>query len=145
MNEAINSDSLFISAFTVEYSTLTSATDTLVKFYVPDADANGQQVIDPNSGDAVQIVIDAPTASGEWVPLDPRDLTAPATSIDFAGQGDIVTFTARSIALQKDVTLSVDGGKAGISPGDTLDYSVKMALSDYLPSEKLSLARVSLS
>ncbi|WP_269077634.1 VCBS domain-containing protein [Aeromonas molluscorum] len=131
MNEAINSDSLFISAFTVEYSTLTSATDTLVKFYVPDADANGQQVIDPNSGDAVQIVIDAPTASGEWVPLDPRDLTAPATSIDFAGQGDIVTFTARSIALQKDVTLSVDGGKAGISPGDTLDYSVKMALSDY--------------
>ncbi|MCS3458284.1 VCBS domain-containing protein [Aeromonas sp. BIGb0445] len=131
MDAAINSDSLFISAFTVEYSTLTMATDTQVKFYVPDTDANGEQVIDPNSGDAVQIVIDAPTGKGEWVPLDGRDVTAPATSIDFAGQGDTVTFTARSITLQKDVTLSVDGGKAGISPGDTLDYRVNMALSDY--------------
>ncbi|WP_052448056.1 DUF4347 domain-containing protein, partial [Aeromonas bivalvium] len=128
---AINSDSLFISAFTVEYSQLSAATDTRVQFYVPDVDANGDQVIDPNSGAPVQIVIDAPTASGEWVPLDPRDLTAPDTSIDFAGQGETVSFTARAIALHKEVTLGIDGGKAGISPGDTLDYSVNMTLSDY--------------
>ncbi|TNI63502.1 adhesin [Aeromonas media] len=128
---AINSDSLFIQAFTVTYSSLATATDTLVKFYVPEADANGQQVINPNSGDAVQITIVAPTASGEWTPLDSRDLTPPATSIDFAGQGDPIGFTARAIALQKEVSLAIDGGKAGISPGDTLDYSIKMTLSDY--------------
>ncbi|MNF29963.1 hypothetical protein D3C84_106810 [compost metagenome] len=128
---AINSDSLFIQAFTVTYSSLAAATDTLVKFYVPEADANGQQVINPNSGDAVQITIAAPTASGEWTPLDSRDLTPPATSIDFAGQGDPIGFTARSIALQKEVSLAIDGGKAGISPGDTLGYSIKMTLSDY--------------
>ncbi|MFM5093897.1 VCBS domain-containing protein [Aeromonas rivipollensis] len=102
-----------------------------VKFYVPEADANGQQVINPNSGDAVQITIAAPTASGEWTPLDSRDLTPPATSIDFAGQGDPIGFTARAIALQKEVSLAIDGGKAGISPGDTLDYRIKMTLSDY--------------
>ncbi|WP_429111384.1 beta strand repeat-containing protein [Aeromonas rivipollensis] len=128
---AINSDSLFIQAFTVTYSSLAAATDTQVKFYVPEADANGQQVINPNSGDAVQITIAAPTASGEWTPLDSRDLTPPATSIDFAGQGDPIGFTARSIALQKEVSLAIDGGKAGISPGDTLGYSIKMTLSDY--------------
>ncbi|MGY3855943.1 VCBS domain-containing protein [Aeromonas intestinalis] len=131
MANAINSDLIFISAFTVQYSTLSAATDTLVRFYVPDADANGQQVIDPNSGDAVQITIAAPTATGEWTPIDSRDVTPPDTTIDFSGQGDTIAFTARSISLQKEVVLSVDSGKTGLSPGDTLAYTVKMALSDY--------------
>ncbi|MEG0007306.1 MAG: VCBS domain-containing protein [Aeromonas sp.] len=131
MASAINSDTIFISAFTVQYSSLSAATSTLVQFYVPETDASGQQVIDPNSGDAVQITIAAPTGSGEWTPLDGRDLTPPDTTIDFSGQGDPIGFTARSISLQKEVVLSIDNGKSGISPGDTLDYTVKMALSDY--------------
>ncbi|WP_323908831.1 VCBS domain-containing protein [Aeromonas caviae] len=128
---AINSDSLFIQSFTVTYSSLATATDTLVRFYVPEADADGQQVINPNSGDAVQITIAGPSATGNWTPLDSRDLTPPATGIDFAGQGDAIGFTARAIALQKEVSLAIDGGKGGISPGDTLDYSIRMTLSDY--------------
>ncbi|MGY3944249.1 VCBS domain-containing protein [Aeromonas tecta] len=131
ISAAINSDSLFIQSFTVAYSSLSTATDTLVSFYVPEVDANGQQVINPNSGDAVQITIAAPTASGEWIPLDSRDLTPPATNIDFAGQGEPIGFIARSIALQKEVTLAIDAGKAGITPGDTLGYSIKLTLSDY--------------
>ncbi|WJK07226.1 VCBS domain-containing protein [Pseudomonas fluorescens] len=127
----IASDTVFISAFTVEYDTLSGATNTQVAFYVPEVDASGQPIINPVTGDAVTINIGAPTASGQWAPLDPRDVVAPNTTIDFSGTGRPTDFVAKSITLLKQVTLQTDIGQTGISPGDTLKYTLNLAISDY--------------
>jgi len=127
----IAADNVYINAFTVEYATLTGQTDTLVAFYVPEVDANGAPVINPVTGDAVTITLGAPTGSGQWVPLDPRDLTAPQTTIDFSGTGRTTEFVAKSITLLKTATLQTDIGHTGITPGDTLQYTLELAISDY--------------
>ncbi|MDD0976207.1 VCBS domain-containing protein [Pseudomonas fontis] len=127
----IAADDAFITSFTVEYSALTAATDTVVSFYVPDADADGDQVLDPTTGAPTTIVFGPPTAAGRWVPLDPRDVTAPATNIEFSGTGTGTSFIAKSITLLKQVTLQTDIGQTGITPGDTLNYTLNVAISDY--------------
>ncbi|WP_433735999.1 VCBS domain-containing protein [Pseudomonas putida] len=129
--QLIASDTVYINSFTVEYDTLTAATNTQVAFYVPEVDANGQAIINPVTGDAVTITLGAPTASGQWAPLDPRDVVAPNTTIDFSGTGRPVDFVAKSITLLKQVTLQTDIGQTGITPGDTLQYTLNLAISDY--------------
>ncbi|MDT4792985.1 VCBS repeat protein [compost metagenome] len=131
INLLIAADDVFISQFTVQYTTLSGPTDTLVQFYVPDADSSGQQILDPVTGAPVTITIDAPTASGQWVPLDPRDVVPPDTSIDFSATGEDTSFVAKSITLRKTATLQVDVGHVGISIGDTLNYRLDMAVSDF--------------
>ncbi|WP_166219362.1 VCBS domain-containing protein [Pseudomonas atagonensis] len=127
----IAANDVYINSFTVEYDSITAKTDTVVSFYVPEFDANGQPVIDPVTGDAVTVTLGPPSASGQWVPLDPRDLTAPDTTIDFSGTGQSSQFIAKSITLLKTATLQTDIGHAGISPGDTLQYTLNLAISDY--------------
>jgi VCBS repeat-containing protein len=127
----IAAENVFIDSFTVQYDTLSGTTNTQVTFYVPQVDANGQPIINPVTGDAVTITLGAPTASGQWVPLDPRDVTAPDTTIDFSGTGQPTNFVAKSITLLKQATLQTDIGQTGISPGDTLNYSLNIAISDY--------------
>ncbi|WP_442107531.1 VCBS domain-containing protein [Pseudomonas sp. NUPR-001] len=131
------SNDLYISSFTVTYPTLSAPTSTDVQFFVPDDDADGVPVLNPVTGDDVTITFDGPTASGSWKPLDPRD--AANGQINFNGQGDDVSFVAKSITLQKQVTVTVDGGSAGISPGDTLTYQLNIALSDYFAFGKTFL------
>jgi VCBS repeat-containing protein len=127
----IAANDVYINSFTVEYASLTGKTDTVVAFYVPEVDANGQPVINPVTGDAVTVTLGPPTASGQWVPLDPRDVTAPNTTIDFSGTGQSTQFIAKSITLLKTATMQNDIGHSGISPGDTLQYTLNLAISDY--------------
>jgi VCBS repeat-containing protein len=127
----IAANDVYINSFTVAYDNLTGKTDTVVAFYVPEVDANGQPVINPVTGDAVTVTLGPPTASGQWVPLDPRDLTAPNTTIDFSGTGQGTQFIAKSITLLKTATMQNDVGHTGISPGDTLQYTLNLAISDY--------------
>ncbi|WP_212625520.1 VCBS domain-containing protein [Pseudomonas sp. PP3] len=127
----IAADDVYINSFTVVYDSLTGKTDTVVAFYVPEVDANGLPIINPVTGDAVTITLGAPSASGQWVPLDPRDVTAPNTTIDFSGTGVTTEFIAKSITLIKTATLQTDIGHAGITPGDTLQYTLNLAISDY--------------
>ena len=127
----IAADDIFISSFSVEYDSLAAATDTVVNFYVPETDANGAQVLDPVTGAPRTITVGAPTAAGEWVPLDPRDVTTPGDVIDFTGTGRPTDFIAKSITLLKQVNLQTDIGQTGISPGDTLRYDLNLAVSDY--------------
>ena len=127
----IAADDIFISSFSVEYDSLAAATDTVVNFYVPETDANGAQVLDPVTGAPRTITVGAPTAAGEWVPLDPRDVTTPGDVIDFTGIGRPTDFIAKSITLLKQVNLQTDIGQTGISPGDTLRYDLNLAVSDY--------------
>ncbi|GGP24882.1 VCBS domain-containing protein [Silvimonas amylolytica] len=130
---AIASQPLFISSYTVTYSSISAPVDVVVSFYVPESDANGQPVLNPQTGANVSITFGTPTASGEWVPLDPRDVTPPATTIDFSGSGDGTggTFVAKALTVQKTVTDTNDVGTPGITPGDTLDYQLDLAISDF--------------
>nr|WP_144276999.1 VCBS domain-containing protein [Pseudomonas resinovorans] len=124
----LNND-LYISRFTVRYPTLTGPTTTSVEFFVPDDDFSGAPVLNPATGDDVTITFDAPTAQGNWQPLDPRDATNGL--IRFDGTGQDVSFVAKSITLEKQVSVRTDVGTHGLSPGDTLDYRLNIALSDY--------------
>jgi VCBS repeat-containing protein len=127
----IAADDVFVRDFTVQYNRLTGATDTRVSFYVPEVDANGQQVLDPVSGNPATVTFPGPTGRGDWVPLDARDVVPPATDIDFTGTGPSIAFVAKSITLTKLATLQTDIGQAGLSPGDTLNYALDVAVSDY--------------
>ncbi|HJS34087.1 MAG TPA: DUF4347 domain-containing protein, partial [Pseudoxanthomonas sp.] len=128
--DAIAGDA-FIDSFTVTYASMTAATNTVVSFYVPDNDANGADVLNPDTGDARTITVAAAQATGEWVPLDPRDVTAPATDIDFTATGDTTQFVARSIAIIKSSTLQTDLGRTGLTPGDTVAYRLDLSISDF--------------
>ncbi|MEK1906893.1 MAG: adhesin, partial [Pseudomonas sp.] len=130
-NDADLSNDLYISAFTVTYATLSGATTTDVTFFVPDTDLDGKPVLNPVTGDDVTITFGGPSATGEWVPLDSRDLTPPATEIDFSGTGTSTSFVAKSITLVKQVTIQTDLGTTGLTPGDTLKYDLNIAISDY--------------
>ncbi|PBJ24138.1 hypothetical protein BSF44_21800 [Pseudomonas sp. ACN8] len=127
----IAADEVYLSSFSVTYASLAGKTDTVVAFYVPEVDANGLPIINPVTGDDVTITLGAPSASGQWVPLDPRDVTAPNTTIDFSGTGVTTQFVAKSITLLKTVTVQNDIGHSGITPGDTLQYHLNLAISDY--------------
>jgi uncharacterized repeat protein (TIGR01451 family) len=120
-----------VARYTVRYTSLSGKVDTVVGVYVPEADATGAPVIDPVSGDAVTITVDGATASGQWVPLDPRDLVPPATTIALTGTGKPLTFLAESLAMYKSVLLQTDLGHAGLTPGDTLAYTLAIDISDY--------------
>jgi VCBS repeat-containing protein len=130
---AIASDTLFIRAYAVTFATLSGASDVRVGFYVPEADATGNAVVNASTGDSTTIVFGSPSASGLWTPIDPRDVAAPATDIAFTttGSGQGASFVARSLLLHKTVDLRTDTGQAGLTPGDTLHYELGIDVSDY--------------
>jgi uncharacterized repeat protein (TIGR01451 family) len=128
----------FLSSYTVRYASLTAPTDTVVRFYVPEKNAAGDDVLDPVTGNDVSITLGQPTATGEWLPLDPRDQTVvdpgPPPVVEpsvITANGNDATFVAKSVALLKSVTIASNAGSAGLSPGDELQYTLNVDLSDY--------------
>ena len=130
-NDADLSNDLYIQSFTVTYANLNAPVTTTVDFFVPDADVDGNPVLDPVTGDPVTITFGAPSASGQWVPLDTRDVENVGDTIAFSGDGNTVSVVAKSITLLKQVSIQTDVGTTGLSPGDTLEYNLQMDLSDY--------------
>ena len=142
----------FLSSYTVRYASMTAPTDTVVRFYVPDKGANGNDVIDPVTGDDVPITLGQPTATGQWLPLDPRDQTVvdpgPPQVVEpnvITATGNDATFVAKSVALLKTVTIASNTGSAGLSPGDELQYTLNVDLSDYFAIGKTLFGVGSLS
>lgn len=130
---AIADPNIFVTSYTITYATLSAPTNSTVEFYVPEIGADGNPVLDPTSGNPVTIAFGPPTATGQWTPLDPRDIAPPDTDVDFSATGDGTgaQFVAKSITLQKQAVLQNDTGTTGLSPGDTLRYTLNVALSDY--------------
>ncbi|MGF6494839.1 fimbrial isopeptide formation D2 family protein [Luteibacter sp. 621] len=120
-----------IDAFTVSYAALTGAVDTTVRFYVPQADANGNPVIDPTTAAPHEVIVAGGTATGEWQPLDPRDRQPDGSPVDLSGTGTGGQFLVEAAALYKQVAVQTDTGTPGPTPGDTLSYTVQVQLSDY--------------
>ncbi|WP_226701838.1 isopeptide-forming domain-containing fimbrial protein [Microbulbifer elongatus] len=92
--------------------------------YVPDFDANGNPiVINDGANDAVRN-------------------TASVTG-DYNGEGisdsDDAIITATATALQKSVTAIEDNGGAGNTPGDRLQYTLTLQVSDYMELANLIL------
>ncbi|MCU0477793.1 MAG: hypothetical protein MUE92_03465, partial [Chloroflexi bacterium] len=95
------------------------------RFHVPRLSAAGTAVLPPTTG-AFATSTDTATASGTWTPLDPRD--APAT----VSAGPATHALAdKSVAIQKTVALVTDTGPADVSPGDTLQWTLQVQVSDF--------------
>ena len=99
----------------------------LFSYFVPRDNAGANRVLNPTTGDDV-VANDDARAAGNWNPIDSRDPVGPvvsdATTIDHA-------LTAKSIAIQKGVTVVNDVGAPGPSPGDTLEYTLNFQVSDF--------------
>ncbi|MBC3504749.1 DUF4347 domain-containing protein, partial [Pseudomonas sp. SWRI59] len=130
---ALANPNAFVASYDIHYDTLSAASDTQVSFYVPEIDANGRPVIDPTSGNPVTINFGTASVTGAWSPLDPRDRPTDPDGypVDETGNGQGVTFVAKSITLLKQVNLQNDIGTPGLTPGDTLRYTMDVAISDF--------------
>ncbi len=130
---ALNNPNVFVASYSIHYDTLSAASTTTVGFYVPEIDAAGRPVLDPATGNPRTITFGTATVSGDWNPLDVRDRPLDPDGYPFTvtGDGAGVTFVAKSITLLKTVNLQNDVGSAGITPGDTLRYTMDVAISDF--------------
>ncbi|WP_371228027.1 VCBS domain-containing protein [Pseudomonas sp. QE6] len=130
---ALNNPNVFVASYSIHYDTLSAASTTTVGFYVPEIDAAGRPVLDPATGNPRTITFGTATVSGDWNPLDVRDRPTDPDGYPFTvtGNGAGVTFVAKSITLLKTVNLQNDVGTVGITPGDTLRYTMDVAISDF--------------
>ncbi|WP_405314590.1 VCBS domain-containing protein [Pseudomonas sp. 10(2024)] len=130
---ALANPNAFVASYSIHYDTLSSVSETQVGFYVPEIDANGRPVIDPATGNPVTINFGTANVTGDWNPLDPRDRPTDPDGYPFdeTGNGQGVTFVAKSITLLKQVDLQTDVGTPGLTPGDTLRYTMDVAISDF--------------
>ncbi|MFV3308076.1 VCBS domain-containing protein [Pseudomonas sp. NY15181] len=130
---ALNNPNAFVASYSIHYNTLSAASTTTVGFYVPEIDAAGRPVLDPATGNPRTITFGTATVSGDWNPLDVRDRPTDPDGYPFTvtGNGAGVTFVAKSITLLKTVNLQNDVGTVGITPGDTLRYTMDVAISDF--------------
>ncbi|EJN33917.1 VCBS repeat-containing protein [Pseudomonas sp. GM84] len=130
---ALANPNAFVASYDIHYDTLSGASETQVNFYVPEIDANGRPVIDPTTGNPVTINFGTASVTGNWNPLDPRDRPVDPNGYPFSetGNGQGITFVAKSITLLKQVNLQNDVGTPGLTPGDTLRYTMDVAISDF--------------
>jgi VCBS repeat-containing protein len=130
---ALANPDAFVASYDIHYDTLSAASETQVSFYVPEIDANGRPVLDPSTGNPVTITFGTASVTGAWNPLDPRDRPTDPNGYPFSetGNGQGITFVAKSITLLKQVNLQNDVGSPGLTPGDTLRYTMDVAISDF--------------
>src|SRR5262249_7315034 len=117
---------------TRRFATVTGTAGTVdaqmtFSFYLPRVTAPLSPILDPTTGDDVTAIDDAST-SGTWGPLDPRDPTQTVSS-DVTNNDH--TLTLKSIATQKTSNIVTDTGAPGLSPGDTVEYTIDFQVSDY--------------
>ena len=109
-----------------------------VDFYVPEHDAHGDPVIDPDAGQPVTSENHV-SATGEWDPLDGRD-DERTVAIDEPGPDHVLT--DRSLAIQKHVSVVGGGDARRARPGDVLEWTLDFQVSDYFAFGDLVIADV---
>ncbi len=110
----------------------------IFSYFVSRLNASAGSVIDPTTGDDATSVNDA-SSQGNWTPIDTRD--GPTTVVSDVTANDH-TLTPKSIAIQKSVTVAIDTGGAGPTPGDTLEYTLAIQVSDFFAMQNLVLTDV---
>ncbi|MBK9709523.1 MAG: hypothetical protein IPO77_21800 [Acidobacteria bacterium] len=106
-----------------------------VNFYVPENDSSGSPIIDPLSG-APSTTDNQATATGTWLPIDPRDRISGGPVMVSGNR--VVTITNRSLELTK----SVINPTPPTSPGDELTYTLLFQVSDYFTVRDLVIVDV---
>jgi large repetitive protein len=109
-------------------------------FFVPlkTAAPNAQEVLNPDTGLPSTATDDA-KATARWRPIDTRDPVITVTS-DVTPNDS--TLTLRSLATQKSVDLVNDTGAPGYTPGDTVEYTLQVQVSDYFAFDNLVLTDI---
>lgn len=115
--------------------------DVVVKFsvFVPQLGADGVPVIDPSAGSPTALRDDG-SATGDFVPKDPRDPPSSFTINPNDPTVDDHILTARSIAVQKTAEPLTDDGS--LKPGDRIEYTLRLQVSDYFTMQQVSLPDV---
>ena len=124
-------DGEFLQSYTVRYATLNATKNTVVDFYIPENDATGAPILSASTGEDRAIAIAAATGSGSWTAADGRD---GVTTVNVSSNnGTPINFDAKAIAVQKSVAIPTGGntGALGTTPGDTLEYTLKVDISDF--------------
>jgi|GEM_PF-5970961 len=98
-----------------------------VDFYVPDLDADGNDVI-PRATGADNTIINTGQATGSWSPTDDDDAGGSITANDIAGP---VSLGARPIVLKKGAMIETNQGGSGYSPGDIVKFDLSVIVSDF--------------
>lgn len=114
----------------------TAAVDAQVvfEFYAPLLDNLGQPVLNAATGDDA-LAENQAQAEGDWTPLDPRDLPTIHVISDATTSGvPEHILELQSQAIQKSVANLTDSNN---SPGDVLEYTLEMQISDYFAFEDL--------
>jgi uncharacterized repeat protein (TIGR01451 family)/fimbrial isopeptide formation D2 family protein len=114
-----------------------SATDAVMtfRFYVPEQDASGDDVIPLDSG-GTATAVNAATAEGSWTSANPNYPNPQTVS----GGPATHTLTAKTTALQKTVADLTHPGSP--RAGDTLEYTLNFQVSDYFALSHFNLADV---
>ena len=125
--------------FTYRFSSVTGVAgvdaSVTIEYYVPRLNSGSAVIVNASSGDDVALQNNA-SASGNWTPIDTRDT---ATTVTVNPAGPEHTLTAKSIATQKGVSIVSDTGAPGATPGDTLEYTIQVQVSDYFAFQNLVL------
>jgi uncharacterized repeat protein (TIGR01451 family)/fimbrial isopeptide formation D2 family protein len=99
-------------------------------FYIPRLDAAHADVLPPATG-AFADSVDTARADANWLPVDIRD-REPDNALTPISAGPVSdTIKDKSVAIQKHVSLLTDLGAPGASPGDTLEWTMQVQVSDY--------------
>ncbi len=122
----------------VSWTSVSGTVSCTFEFFIPRTDADNNVVIDPDSGDDV-ISCNQASATGSWVPSDPRDT---GQTFNLAPSGCEHSLTDKSIAIQKDVTIAVDNNASGVSPGDVLEYTLRLQVSDFFAFDSVVVTDV---
>lgn len=95
------------------------------RVYAPEKNSVGGDVLHPDTG-ASSIATNVANASGTFTGLA-------------VGSSDNHTLNLRSLSIQKGVALWIDPQGNGISPADTLRYTVNFQVSDYFSVENMTV------
>lgn len=101
----------------------------IIDFYVPKTDNSGDFVIDPLTAIDGASTIEVST-HGRWVRQMATD-TTPAEIVSISTTPVTHQLQGEFLAVQQSVKTVGDAKTRGLSPGDTLEYTVSFQVSDY--------------
>jgi len=123
----------------VTYLSISGTVSTTINYFIPLRDAGGANVVNANNG-ASSLTENRANGIGDFDPLDPRDPAG--TNNALAGDSGCpaclpnTSQTNRAIQIQKTVT-NLSG--LGNIPGDVLEYTLNIAVSDFFALDNVSV------
>ncbi|MEM1246735.1 MAG: LruC domain-containing protein [Acidobacteriota bacterium] len=103
--------------------------EVVLEFFVPRTDATGSAVVPAASGDDTTAENQV-TALGDWSPVDGRDPSG-TDNVSFDASGPEHTLSQQALSIQKGVAIAANSGASSATPGDVLEYTLEIQVSDF--------------